>query len=147
MRLSSILSVPLVAIDILEITFNFVYSCASTLLSLYSVFCCLLVDKSSALSGAAAGVTAKLCVYPFDTCKKRLQVVGFNGRKGFGINRSYQGIVDFLRVSVREEGLRGLYKGAGWALLKSGLTTSMYFLFYEKMCVLMRAYDDGDNTL
>lgn len=99
----------------------------------------VLADVVTAAAGAAAGVSSKLLVYPFDTTKRRLQVIGFEqGRKEFGVTRHYSGITHHITTSFHEEGIRGLYKGATWAFLKAGLGTSMYFFFYEKICAIIR---------
>lgn len=96
-------------------------------------------DTVAALAGGAAGVSAKLMVYPFDTGKRRLQVIGFeDARKEFGATRRYTSIIRQVTVTFREEGIRGLYKGASWAFIKSGVGTSLYFFFYEKICWMMR---------
>ncbi|XP_067939648.1 mitochondrial thiamine pyrophosphate carrier-like [Watersipora subatra] len=96
-------------------------------------------DAVTATVGAAAGISAKLVSYPFDTSKRRLQVIGFeNARKEFGVTRHYNGIFSYLTTSVSEEGIRGLYKGASLSIIKSGVTTSLYFFIYEKMCKIIR---------
>lgn len=41
--------------------------------------------SSTAVSGSAAGACAKVCVYPLDVLKKRLQIRGFEeARQQFG---------------------------------------------------------------
>ncbi|KAF6017743.1 SLC25A19 [Bugula neritina] len=96
-------------------------------------------DLITALSGAAAGISSKFVVYPFDTSKRRLQVIGFEtARKEFGATRIYTGVIDHLVTATKEEGFRGLYKGASWACIKAGLSTSMYFFIYEKVCSILR---------
>ena len=97
------------------------------------------LDTVSAISGAAAGIASKLLVYPFDTSKRRLQVIGFeHGRKDFGATRSYSSMIRQVAVTFKEEGIRGLYKGASWAFIKSGIGTSLYFYLYEKVCSTLR---------
>jgi len=99
----------------------------------------IVVDLITALSGAAAGISSKFVVYPFDTSKRRLQVIGFEtARKEFGATRIYTGVIDHLVTATKEEGFRGLYKGASWACIKAGLSTSMYFFIYEKVCSILR---------
>jgi len=97
-------------------------------------------------SGAVAGVTSKLIVYPFDTTKRRLQVVGFgHHREAFGQTKVYSGVWSCISRVLLDEGIRGLYKGVSWALLKSGVSTSMYFYFYERFCQAFRYYQFYDE--
>lgn len=97
------------------------------------------VSMGSSLSaGALAGLGAKLAVYPFDTTKKRLQIQGFElGRRAFGRTDTYSGMVDCLRKTFRQEGLRGLYRGLTPGLLKAVVTTSINFWLYEYSCRLI----------
>lgn len=98
-------------------------------------------DSLNAVCGAGAGVTSKLIVYPFDTGKRRLQVKGFEkAREEFGKTPQYNGLGHYLKAAFKEEGLRGLYKGSSWALIKAGVSTSMYFWFYETFCLLIKQY-------
>ena len=68
--------------------------------------------------------------------KKRLQVQGFqHGRSAtFGETPMYTGMIHCIRTVVRQEGMRGLYKGLSPSLLKAGVVTSISFSVYEK-CV------------
>lgn len=68
-------------------------------------------------------------------------MVGFQeARVGFGVTNHYKGLVHYLISAVKQEGLTGLYKGVSWALLKSGISTGMYFYFYEYVCSAVRLY-------
>ena len=107
----------------------------------------LLADLVTAGSGAAAGISAKLIAYPFDTSKRRLQVIGFeHARKEFGATRHYKGVVNHILTALKEEGIRGLYKGAMWSFIKSGLGTSLYFLIYEKVCTIIRHHNSHEGS-
>ncbi len=96
----------------------------------------------SLICGSAAGVCAKVAVYPMDLVKKRLQIQGFeHGRVGFGDSRLYGGIVDCLRKVAYEERLKGIYKGLWPSLLKAAASTGLHFFVYEQSCNLLKQYN------
>lgn len=64
----------------------------------------------TALSGAFAGFLSGVAVCPLDVAKTRLQAQGLQTRFE---NPYYRGIMGTLSTIVRDEGPRGLYKGAG----------------------------------
>ena len=82
-----------------------------------------------------SGLCAKTAVYPLDLMKKRLQVQGFEeARKSFGKVRRYRSMLHCASCTVREEGLRGMYKGLWPSTLKAIGTVGFTFCFYEKAC-------------
>ncbi|KAG9279209.1 mitochondrial thiamine pyrophosphate carrier [Astyanax mexicanus] len=86
----------------------------------------------SLLSGSAAGVISKTLTYPFDLFKKRLQVGGFEqARMHFGQVRTYRGFMDCAMRILKEEGLRGFFKGLSPSLLKAAVSTGLTFFWYE----------------
>ncbi|XP_011173547.1 mitochondrial thiamine pyrophosphate carrier isoform X2 [Solenopsis invicta] len=94
---------------------------------------------NSMLSGSAAGLLAKTVVYPFDLARKRLQIQGFqHGRKGFGKFFQCSGLLDCLRITVKEEGVRGLFKGLTPSQVKATVTTAFHFTAYEQVLLLLK---------
>ena len=88
------------------------------------------------LIGTVAGATAKLCVYPLDTIKKRLQVQGRAFRRAGQVRPVVQptyhrGALQCCRDIVRGEGVRGLYRGVLPTLLKAGLGAGVTFASFE----------------
>ncbi|KAG5334044.1 TPC protein, partial [Acromyrmex charruanus] len=94
---------------------------------------------NSMLSGSAAGFVAKTIVYPFDLAKKRLQIQGFqHGRKEFGKFFQCNGLLDCLKVTVKEEGVQGLFKGLVPSQIKAATTTALHFTIYEQVLLLLK---------
>jgi len=93
---------------------------------------------NSIVSGSAAGLIAKTIVYPFDLTRKRLQIQGFqHGRKGFGKFFQCDGLMDCLRLTIKEEGIRGLFKGLVPSQIKAAITTALHFTTYEQILLLL----------
>lgn len=90
-------------------------------------------------TGALAGVASKAVLYPLDFIKKRLQLQGFlDSRKSFGRNHTCVSITNCIKLTYADEGLLGFYKGMYPTLIKSGLTTALYFSFYEAVNNLLK---------
>lgn len=67
-------------------------------------------DVLSKLScGAAAGVLAQSLMYPGDTLRRRMQTSGIGGEA-----KTYTSTWHCARTMVRQEGVKGLYRGI-WA--------------------------------
>jgi solute carrier family 25 carnitine/acylcarnitine transporter 20/29 len=83
------------------------------------------------LAGIGSGVTKLVVGHPFDTIKIRMQVEGLaSGR--------FKGPLDALLKTVRNEGFRGLYKGAtaplfGWTAIDSVMmgTYSFFRVWFQ----------------
>ncbi|KYN08118.1 PREDICTED: mitochondrial thiamine pyrophosphate carrier-like [Cyphomyrmex costatus] len=94
---------------------------------------------NSILSGSAAGFMAKMIVYPFDLAKKRMQIQGFqHGRKEFGKFFQCNGLLDCLKVTVKEEGAQGLFKGLVPSQMKAATTSALHFTIYEQVLLLLK---------
>ena len=80
-----------------------------------------------AISGALAGFLSGIVVCPLDVTKTRLQAQGLNG----GENPYYKGILGTMNTIVKDEGVRGLYKGLAPIILGYFPTWTIYFSVYE----------------
>lgn len=78
------------------------------------------------LAGAVSGAVAQSFTYPFDVLRRRFQV---NTMSGLGYQ--YKGFFDAIRVIVRTEGIRGMYKGLVPNLLKVAPSIGSSFLSFE----------------
>ncbi|XP_058018632.1 solute carrier family 25 member 47 [Ahaetulla prasina] len=107
------------------------HSCGAYFLT-YSVLCDWLTPTGKnkpdlwavLLSGGCAGVLAWGTATPMDVIKARMQADGDGQRK-------YTGLMHCVRDSIREEGVRVLFKGLGLNSLRAFPTNMMIFLTYE----------------
>eukprot|EP00250_Pteridium_aquilinum_P017673 c23730_g1_i1 orf=622-1707(+) len=84
------------------------------------------VEVSSRLiAGGAAGITAASLTYPLDLVRTRLAAQRNE--------KYYRGIAHALQTIMRDEGLKGLYKGMGATLLGVGPNIAINFCVYETL--------------
>ncbi|KAL2558986.1 Nicotinamide adenine dinucleotide transporter 2 [Forsythia ovata] len=97
-----------------------------------------------ASAGAAAGAIAATFVCPLDVIKTRLQVHGLPelhpSRKGSVILTSLQNI-------VRNEGLKGLYRGLSPTLAALLPNWAVYFTVYGHLKELLHSHEDRNDQL
>lgn len=74
-------------------------------------------------SGATAGVSSWLLVYPLDVVKARLQVDAGNVK--------YQGVLDCVIKTWREGGVRAFTRGLGFTLLRAAPVAAVILPIYE----------------
>jgi solute carrier family 25 (adenine nucleotide translocator) protein 4/5/6/31 len=84
-------------------------------------------------SGALAGASATMLVYPLDMARSRVCH-----------NTSFQNFRDVYSWVSQNEGMRGIYRGMGISLMGSMLYRSIYFGGYDSAKTL--AYDDFEKT-
>lgn len=80
-------------------------------------------------AGGVAGVLSWALATPMDVGKARLQMSGAGGRK-------YNGILDCMRTSVREEGVRVFFKGVTLNSVRAFPVNAVTFLSYERLIKL-----------
>eukprot|EP01138_Halocafeteria_seosinensis_P009209 gb/GECG01009411.1/.p1 GENE.gb/GECG01009411.1/~~gb/GECG01009411.1/.p1 ORF type:complete len:311 (+),score=29.47 gb/GECG01009411.1/:1-933(+) len=81
------------------------------------------------VAGVLGGMTSTLVLHPVDLIKVRYQVHGSSSASRSG---KYKSIWQTIRTIIREETLRGMYKGVTPALMGAGSSWGLYFLFYEQ---------------
>jgi solute carrier family 25 (mitochondrial thiamine pyrophosphate transporter), member 19 len=90
-------------------------------------------QTSDFLAGGFAGILSKSAIFPLDTIRKRLQVQGPTRERYIhkDIPLYSQGIVKCAGDIIRKEGVGGLYKGLGVALLKSGPSAAVTLWVFD----------------
>ncbi|KAG1661016.1 hypothetical protein FOA52_005331 [Chlamydomonas sp. UWO 241] len=88
--------------------------------------------------GAFAGTFGQTVAYPFDVARRRLQVSGWAGAQklhasGTGQAVVYKGMVDCFSRTVREEGMRALFKGLAPNYVKVVPSIAIAFVTYEQV--------------
>ncbi|XP_022710153.1 mitochondrial folate transporter/carrier-like isoform X1 [Varroa jacobsoni] len=81
------------------------------------------------LAGIAGGVTSTLILHPLDLLRIRLAVN--DGQ--LKTRPQYLGIRNALTKIVREEGVKGLYRGVFSNCIGNGTSWGLYFLFYHSI--------------
>lgn len=89
-----------------------------------------------AVAGIGASVLAKTSVFPLDTVRKRIQVQGPTRSRYVHKNipdYGKLGTIGTLRVILRMEGMRGLYRGLTVSLLKAAPASAITVWTYERV--------------
>ncbi|XP_010521522.1 PREDICTED: mitochondrial arginine transporter BAC2 [Tarenaya hassleriana] len=94
--------------------------------------------RTMLVAGGLAGVASWVCCYPLDVIKTRLQ-----GQSGNAENRTYKGIADCFRKSVREEGYEVLWRGLGTAVARAFVVNGAIFAAYE---IALRCLFNGTDN-
>ncbi|KAL2018521.1 hypothetical protein VTK56DRAFT_733 [Thermocarpiscus australiensis] len=90
-------------------------------------------NATTAILGATSGALGATMVYPLNVLRTRLQTQGTAMHPP-----TYTGIVDVATRTVRNEGVRGLYKGLTPNLLKVAPALSITWVCYENMKKLLK---------
>lgn len=84
--------------------------------------------------GSIAGMLGKIVEYPFDTVKVRLQ------SQPDHLPLRYTGPLDCFRQSIRQDGVRGLYRGVSAPLVGAAAETSCLFFSYRVAQDVIRSW-------
>lgn len=95
-------------------------------------------NYQGALAGAASGLTKVLVGHPFDTIKVRLQTEGSKGR--------FRGPLHCLITTLKQEGVRGLYKGASPPLMCYALSDSLHIGTYTYVYIKLTHKNTKKNS-
>ncbi|XP_021344927.1 peroxisomal membrane protein PMP34-like, partial [Mizuhopecten yessoensis] len=76
--------------------------------------------------GAVAKATATITTYPLQVVQSRL-------RAGYNKEERSASILSSLKELIRQQGVKGLYKGMEAKLLQTVLTAAFMFMIYEKI--------------
>lgn len=90
------------------------------------------------LAGISGGVISTLVLQPLDVIKIRFAVN--DGR--LEATRRYRGIANAFVTILREEGVRGLYRGVVPNVVGAGSSWGLYFLFYNAI----KTWTQNGNT-
>ena len=80
------------------------------------------------LCGSLSKVFSVMLSYPITTLRTRIQQNQFVGE---GTNSKYNGIIDLMIRTLREEGVQGFYKGISANLMRGLSQKGIYFYLYE----------------
>ena len=87
-------------------------------------------------AGMVGGPVQQVVVVPGDRIKCLLQIQ--RGGRGYG---QYRGTVDCVKTILRNEGLRGMFRGMGAGIARDSPANGVYFLSYQ--IVLRHILGDG----
>ncbi|CCE79919.1 Piso0_003011 [Millerozyma farinosa CBS 7064] len=89
--------------------------------------------QSVTLAGAASGFLAGIVVCPLDVMKTRLQAQGTHGASyDQPKKQTGKGLINIFKTILREEGVRGLYRGVVPITIGYLPTWTIYFTVYER---------------
>ncbi|KAF5662255.1 folate transporter [Fusarium heterosporum] len=98
-------------------------------------------SQFNAVAGAVGGFTSGVVTCPLDVIKTKLQAQGgyaaLNKGRHVGHPKLYNGLIGSGKVILREEGIRGLYRGLGPIVMGYLPTWAVWFTVYNKSKVYM----------
>ena len=87
-----------------------------------------------------AGAIGQTVAYPFDVCRRKLQVAGWAGAKALAEGEAkhlaemrYTGMVDCFVKTVRHEGVGALFHGLSANYVKVAPSIAIAFVTYEEI--------------
>jgi hypothetical protein len=91
-------------------------------------------------TSAGAGAIASFLTSPLDMAKLRLQVQrgALTHGKQSSTNQMYRGVVDCLMSTWRQQGIQGLFRGAGARMLHFAPATTVTMTCYEECRALIQ---------
>ncbi|KAL1975916.1 hypothetical protein VTN31DRAFT_4308 [Thermomyces dupontii] len=100
-----------------------------------------------AAAGVVASVLAKTGVFPLDLVRKRLQVQGPHRARYVHRNiPEYSGVFRTIAVILRNQGVRGLYRGLMVSLIKAAPASAVTMWTYEQALRVIRELRSKDTS-
>ncbi|KAL2123234.1 hypothetical protein VTJ04DRAFT_3689 [Mycothermus thermophilus] len=113
---------------------GFFFAAYETLRPILSDHWALPFSSGTAVAGTIASVAAKTGTFPLDLVRKRIQVQG--PTRGRYVHKNIPeyggGMVRTVRTILRNEGIRGLYRGLTVSLVKAAPSSAVTMWTYEK---------------
>ncbi|KAE9978346.1 hypothetical protein EG327_007433 [Venturia inaequalis] len=102
------------------------------------------LGTADGIAGILASVIAKTAVYPLDTVRKRLQVQGPSREKYVhrNIPEYNTGVTGTIKMILRREGMRGMYRGLTVALVKAAPTSAITVWTFERVMGMLKRRED-----
>ncbi|XVE88903.1 hypothetical protein DITRI_Ditri19aG0106300 [Diplodiscus trichospermus] len=99
--------------------------------------------RTMLIAGGLAGVASWVCCYPLDVVKTRLQAQSPSSPQ------KYNGIIDCLHKSVKQEGYGVLWRGLGTAVARAFVVNGAIFAAYEiaLRCLFNNGNIQTENTI
>ena len=91
-------------------------------------------------AGIAGGLSSTTMFYPLELVKTRMQVAESS-------LTPYSSLTTAIKTILREEGLRGFYKGLLPAIIAATGSWGGYFYFYESAKIRILSSRQGSTTL
>jgi solute carrier family 25 thiamine pyrophosphate transporter 19 len=95
--------------------------------------------SGDACAGVLASVISKTGVFPLDLVRKRLQVQGPTRTRYIHRNiPEYKGVVGTMRMILKSQGVRGLYRGLTVSLIKAAPASAITMWSYERALMVLK---------
>ncbi|KAI1369345.1 mitochondrial dicarboxylate carrier protein [Xylaria arbuscula] len=103
--------------------------------------------SGDATAGVLASVVAKTGVFPLDLVRKRIQVQGPTRSRYVHRNiPEYAGTVRTIKQILKQERIRGLYRGLTVSLMKAAPASAVTMWTYERTLNLLISYGGDDKA-
>lgn len=103
--------------------------------------------SGDAAAGVLASVLAKTGVFPLDLVRKRLQVQGPTRTRYIHRNiPEYRGVCRTVRLIVKTQGVRGLYRGLTVSLIKAAPASAVTMWTYERALKVLEELEVASAT-
>lgn len=93
---------------------------------------------SGLLCGGVAGAVGQTVAYPFDVCRRRLQVSGWVQAGVQSGGPVYTGMFDCFRRTVAEEGVVALFHGLSANYVKIMPSIAIAFVVYDQLKIILK---------